>query len=120
MDTIIVSWKTPDGDVTGYRLTCAPKDAKESAGQELKVDDAKAKMATFEGLSEDTEYVIKIYTLSGDRESDRAKVSTTTSELLWNIGKALIDVWIQSCKQVITSYITSPISSQVISHSNEV
>ena len=79
-DTITVSWKTPEGAVTGYRLSCGLKDAKESSGQEMRLEDPKAQSATFEGLIESTDYLIRIYTLSDERESDRAKVNAKTSE----------------------------------------
>lgn len=76
----MVSWQTPEGAVSGYRLTCASKETKDSSGDEVKLDDPTVTSATFEKLSENTEYLIKIYTVDGDRESERVKVNATTSE----------------------------------------
>ena len=48
--------------------------------KELEISEADTTQANLEDLKSDVEYVIKIYTLDGDRKSDRVKLTAKTSE----------------------------------------
>ncbi|XP_041483693.1 uncharacterized protein LOC121430484 isoform X5 [Lytechinus variegatus] len=77
-----VSWKKPEGDVGGYRVTCVPKETeKDGKKEEVKIDDAGVTETTFIGLSPNTEYVCKIYTISAQgTESSSVKVEGKTDD----------------------------------------
>nr|XP_054772356.1 uncharacterized protein LOC129280349 [Lytechinus pictus] len=77
-----VSWKKPEGDVGGYRVTCVPKETeKDGKKEEVKIDDDGVTETTFTGLSPSTEYVCKIYTISAQgTESSSVKVEGKTDD----------------------------------------
>eukprot|EP00057_Strongylocentrotus_purpuratus_P029281 XP_011683755.1 PREDICTED: uncharacterized protein LOC105447430 [Strongylocentrotus purpuratus] len=80
--SVTVSWKKPEGDVGGYRVTCVPKDGeKHGKKEEVKIDDPDAAEAAFTKLDPSTEYVCKIYTISSQGvESSSVKVEGKTGD----------------------------------------
>ncbi|XP_071837899.1 uncharacterized protein [Apostichopus japonicus] len=75
---IKVTWGKPRGDITGYRLTCIPKEGSESDTKEIKLDGPRNYEATFDGLDSDTEFVIEIFTVHEERESYRVYLAAKT------------------------------------------
>lgn len=78
---IKVTWGKPRGDITGYRLTCIPKEGSESDTKEIKLDGPRNYEATFDGLDSDTEFVIEIFTVHEERESYRVYLAAKTGKI---------------------------------------
>ena len=74
--------KEKDGDDDG-KVEKQEEKEEENAEQvkERKIDDPNEVKAVFEGLKAEEEYVIKIYTLVGEKKSERVKVTGKTGQL---------------------------------------
>lgn len=79
-NAIKITWQKPDGEISGYRLTCDPKKGSKSDKKELKLESPDELSATFDDLISETDYVIKIFSVHEGRESDRVKVAAKTSK----------------------------------------
>ena len=81
-DSIRVSWRKPYNSAlspTGYRLVCFPKGATDSEDEQtVNLDKINRTTMSFKNLKPELEYVVKIYTVAGDRESEQVKVSAKT------------------------------------------
>eukprot|EP00057_Strongylocentrotus_purpuratus_P029280 XP_011683754.1 PREDICTED: fibronectin [Strongylocentrotus purpuratus] len=78
-NSITVSWKPPEGDITGYKVSCALVSKAEGFVAEVSIDDGAATTATLEGLEEGKVYVISVVTL---KEEERSTPVTTTAETI--------------------------------------
>ena len=89
-DTIQVQWKEPTrGEVTGYRVTCSPKEATDDSDkvQEIKIKKSKETRAKFTNLTPGDVYLVKIFTVAEKLETKEPVILTAkTSE------------WLHSCR----------------------
>ncbi len=69
-------------DIEDKNISKDKKDETKVKGdiKELEISEPDTTQANLEDLKSDVEYVIKIYTLDGDRKSDRVKLTAKTSE----------------------------------------
>ena len=77
VSAVTVTWKKPEGKLTGYRVKISPSHAKNST---LKIKDVNATSAEFEGLKPNKEYKVEIVTISGDEESEKVNLEDKTSK----------------------------------------
>lgn len=77
MTSITVTWKSPEGQMTGYHVKVSPSDAKKSS---LKIKDVALTTAEFEGLTPNKEYKVQVVTVSGETESEKVTLEGMTSE----------------------------------------
>ncbi|XP_030838662.1 uncharacterized protein LOC105447429 isoform X2 [Strongylocentrotus purpuratus] len=75
MTSIKVTWKSPEGQRTGYHVKISPSDAKKSS---LKIKDVATTTAEFEGLTPNKEYKVQVVTVSGETESEKVTLEGRT------------------------------------------
>lgn len=76
--------KDKEGDDDDGKVEKQEEKEEENTEQdkERKIDDPNEVKAVFEGLKAEEEYVIKIYTLVGEKKSERVKVTGKTGQLI--------------------------------------
>ena len=67
-----MSWKKPEGPVSGYMVSLSPKDHQED--QEIRILDANKVLIEFGCLIGGTTYLVGILTLDGQNESQVVQV----------------------------------------------
>ena len=79
-DSIQVTWTKPEGQVTGYHLTCTQKTTGDGDESRLiTLDSGDATQATFDQLK-NGEYAVQITAVYGERKSEAVLVTAKTSE----------------------------------------
>lgn len=77
-DSITISWKIPEGSLTGFKVICKHSDPDLTL---MKILDATKTKATFTGLNEDTEYALEVCTVNGTVESEAVSLVSKTTTL---------------------------------------
>ena len=76
-DSILISWKIPEGSVTGFKVACKHSDTDLTL---MKILDATKTKATFTGLNEDSEYALEVCAVNGTVESEAVVLVSKTLE----------------------------------------
>ena len=71
-NSLKVSWKKPDGSVTGYKVALSPKDSPDDP--EVRILAAERTSVEFGSLPGGTTYLVGIRTLDGQKESPVVEV----------------------------------------------
>lgn len=77
LDTIQLTWVKPEGEVTGYRVVCQPKGGERS---DVKLDGGDETSHELAGLVAGREHEMEIYTVNGEKESEKVTIKKFTSK----------------------------------------